>query len=187
MWRCGADMASDITPEKLVDTYRKVAIYHSGLEALATKYQTEDKKRAALVGVDLTIRFLRRLNVDRRLTAALIEAKLIIERNIDGGRTEKKQQIERDVVDCVALELQIRCKVSVDDALKAIVGNDREAADHLETFRKRIRRGKGRNVAARAQFDRFMKLAEGLPPQVAVERALRAAASLRGKKVQKAR
>ena len=95
-------MADPPSTENVANTYRKVTIFYSALEKLAARYE-EDKGRAALAAVGLTVRFLQQLNVDRSLLAALVEAQLIIERSIDGGRTPKKQQTERSVVDCVQL------------------------------------------------------------------------------------
>lgn len=90
-------MAKLPSTEKVVNTYRKVTVFYSALEKLAAKYETEDKSRAALVAVGLTLRFLQQLNVDRSLLAAFIEAQLIIERDI-GGRTAAKQRMERSGV-----------------------------------------------------------------------------------------
>ena len=174
-------MASNVTPEKLIDTYKKVAIYYSGLERLATKYQTEDKGRAAFAAVGLTIRFLQRLNVDRSLMAALFEAQFIIDRETNGRRTAKKQQMLQDAVDSAAIELQLRCKVKLDDALRAIVGNNPEAANHLRDFRKNMRAG--RNVPAQVLFDDFIKEFRGMSPEAAVKKVLRVCANMRGKKV----
>jgi hypothetical protein len=174
-------MAELPSTDKVVNTYRKVTVFYSALEKLAAKYESEDKSRAALAAVGLTVRFLQQLNVDRSQLAAFIEAQFIIERSIDGGRKAKKQQTERDVVDCVALELQIRCRVNLKDALKAIVGSDPEAATHLRDFRKSM--NAGRKPPARALFDENMKLFRDLPPQEAAKKALRVCANLRGKKV----
>ncbi len=171
-----------VPQEKLVDIYKKVFAYYSGLKALAKKYQTEDKGRAAWAAVDLTVRFVHKLNVDPSLKAALIEAQMIIARNIEGGATKKQQDKERDVVDSVALELQLRCKVKLADALKAIVGNDPEAAAHLKQARKDVRSGR-KGAEALSMFDEVIKLSRDMPPREAMERALRAAAALRGKMV----
>jgi hypothetical protein len=173
-------MADPPSTQKVVDTYKKVTVFYSALEKLAAKYEAEDKGRSALAAVGLTVRFLQQLNVDRSLIAALIEAQLIIERDI-GGRTAAKQRMERNVVDSVALELQLRSKVKLSDALKAIVGSDPEAAAQLKDFRKNMKAG--RNAAAQAQFDKFMKLVRDMPPQEAAKKALRVCANLRGKKV----
>lgn len=173
-------MTEPPSTEKIVNTYRKVTVFYSALEKLAAKYEAEDKRRAALAAVGLTVRFLQQLNVDRSLIAALVEAQLIIERDI-GGRTAAKQRMERNVVDSVALELQLRCKVKLDDAMKAIVGSDPEAAAQLKDFRKNMRAG--RNAAAQTQFDKFMELFRDIPPQAAMKKALRVSANLRGKKV----
>ena len=126
------------------------------------------------------MRFLQRLNVDRSLCAALIEAEHVIERDI-GGRTAKKQEMERDVVDCLALYHQRRCKVKPKDALRAIVGSDPDAASHLENFYKKTMAGTKRE--ARARFDEMNELFRDMPAQVAMKRALRLVANLRGKKV----
>lgn len=177
-------MAETPTTEKVINTYRQVTIYYSALEKLAAKYQTEDKSLCAFAAVGLTVRFLQRLNVDRSLCAALIEAQHIIERK-GGGRTEKKQEIERDVVDCLALYHQRRCGVNKKDALRAIVGTDPDAQTHLVNFYKKTMAGT--KPEARARFDEMNKLFEGIQPQVAMKKALRLVANLRGKKVQNAR
>ena len=164
--------------QKQIET--SLRAYYSGLQLLAKKYQTEDKGRAAFAAVGLTIRFLQRLNVDRSLVAALLEAQFIIDRETN-GRTAKKQQIVQDAVDSVAVELQLRCKVKLDDALKAIVGNNPEAASHLKDFRKNMRAG--RNAQAQSLFDTYIKEFTGMPPEAAMKKALRASANMRGKKV----
>jgi hypothetical protein len=171
---------NDVSPQKLLNTYRSVTAYYVGLEQLAIKFQTEDKGRAAFAAVGLTIRFLQRLNVDRSLVAALLEAQFIIDRETN-GRTTKKQQMAQDTIDSVAVELQLRCKVKLDDALKTIVGNNPEAANHLRDFRKNMRAG--RNAPAQALFDEWIKEFREMPPEAAMERALRASANMRGKKV----
>lgn len=132
-------MAELPSTEKVINTYRQVTIYYRALEELAGKYQTgKIKSRCAFRAVEYTVKFLQGLNVDRSLCAALIEAQEIIEREIEGGRTEKKQEMERDVVDCLALFHQRRCRVKPKDALRAIVGNDPAAQSHLENFNKKM-------------------------------------------------
>jgi hypothetical protein len=173
-------MASNVTPEKLIDTYRSVVAFYAGLGQLAVKFQNEDKGRAAFAAVGLTIRFLQRLKVDRSLVAALLEAQFIIDRETN-GRTAKKQQMVQDAIDSVGIELQLRCKVKLDDALKAIVGNNPEAANHLRDFRKNMRAG--RNAPAQALFDHYIKEFREMSPEAAMKRALRASANMRGKKV----
>ena len=172
-------MADLPSVQKVVSTYRNVTYFYSALEKLASKFE-EDKSRAAFAAIGLTIRFLQRLKVDRSLLAAFVEAQLLIERDI-GGRTATKQRIERNVVDAVAVELQRRCKVKLDDAIRKVVGNDLKAAQELKDFRKNMRAG--RNPAAQTQFDDFMNLYRGLNPQTAIKNALRTSANLRGKKV----
>ena len=178
-------MAETPSPQKVIDTYKNVTFFYAGLEALAAKYQAADKSRAAMAAVGLTIRFLQRLNVDRSLIAALIEAQLIIERSVDGGVTEKKQQMGKDVADCVAFFHQRRCNVKPADAFRAIVGSDPAAKTHLENFYKKTM--SGQKPEARVLFDEMNKLFEGMPPEVAMKRSLRSVLNLRGKKVQKAR
>jgi hypothetical protein len=172
-------MADLPSAEKVVSTYRNVTYFYSALEKLASKYE-EDKSRAAFAAVGLTIRFLQRLKVDRSLLAAFVEAQFIIERDI-GERTATKQRIERNVVDAIAVELQRRCNVKLDDAIRNVVGNYPKAAQELKDFRKNMRAGK--NPAAQAQFDDFMNLYRGADPQTAIKNALRISANLRGKKV----
>ena len=172
-------MADLPSVEKVVSTYRNVTYFYSALEKLASKFE-EDKSRAAFAAIGLTIRFLQRLKVDRSLLAAFVEAQLLIERDI-GGDTATKQRIERNVFDAVAVELQRRCKVKLDDAIRNVVGNDLKAAQELRDFRKNMRAG--RNAAAQAHFDGFMKLFRDMPPQAAMKKALRVCANLRGKKV----
>jgi hypothetical protein len=177
-------MADLPSTEKVVNTYRQVTIYYDALEKLAAKYETADKGRAAMAAVGLTIRFWQRLNVDRSLLAALIEAQLIIERSIDGNRTEKKQEMERDAVDCVALFYRPKT-IKKPAALKAIVGSDPGARSHLENFYKKMM--SGQKPEARAQFEKMKELFADMTPEESWERALRACTNLRGKKVQKAR
>jgi hypothetical protein len=171
---------NDVSPQKLLNTYRSVVAYYGGLEQLAIKFQTEDKGRAAFAAVGLTIRFLQRLNIDRSLVAALLEAQFIIDRETN-SRTAKKKQMAQDAIDSVAVELQLRCKVKSDDALKAVVGNNPEAANHLRNFRKNMMAG--RNAPARALFDEYIKGFREMRPEAAMKRALRASANMKGKKV----
>jgi hypothetical protein len=174
-------MTEPPSAEKVLNTYRKVTVFYSALEKLAAKYEAEDNKgRAALAAIGLTVRFLQQLNVDRSLLAAFVEAQLTIERDI-GGRTAAKQRVERNVVDSVAVELQRRCGVKLEDAIRNIVGNDPKAAQELRDFRKNVRAG--RNVAAQTYFDNSMKSFRDIPPQAAMKKALRVCANLRGKKV----
>jgi hypothetical protein len=168
---------------ELPSTEDWVKVLIAALEILPAKYKGKDKSLAALGAVSLTRTILLKLNVDPGVLAPLFEAQLIIQRSL--GRTEKKQQMERDIVDCLALFHQRRCNVKSKDALRAIVGTNLAAQTHLENFYKKMMAGKKRE--ARALFDEFNKRFDGVPSQKAMKATLQTCAALRGRKVQNAR
>jgi len=178
-------MAELPSTEKVINTYRKVTIYYSGLEATATSFQ-KDKSRSALAAVGLTVRFLLSLKVPRELLAPLMEAGQIIEREL-GARTAKQQQTERDVWDSVVVSLLNAEGMKLEDAATKIHERDPAEANRLLVFRNHLGKGKTKGTAEARNLYRLLKndfIARF--PRNTGAKALRASKAMRGKKGQNA-
>ena len=156
-------------------------IFCAGLDAVAAKFSV-DKGRAAHVSVGLTVRFLKNLNVDRRLLAALVEAQLIIERD-NGGKTALKQRQERDILNSVTVSLLMEEGMKLEDALKKIHDRDPDAAKKLKVFRNNLMKSTSKaSKVARDNYHQLKKNFKELVPKETAKRALRASLAMSGKK-----
>jgi hypothetical protein len=173
-------MAELPSTEKVTDTYRKVTIYYRNLVKAAANFE-KDKSVSALTAVSSTVRFLMELKVHRGLLAPLVEAGQIIEREME-VRTAKGQQNERDMWDSAVVTLLNNDGMSINDALKAIVGRDSAALERLKTFRERLTRKTGPKEL-REQYFELMKVFKGRFPTDTGKRALKASHAMRGKKL----
>jgi hypothetical protein len=124
------------------------------LDVNLTDLYKRDKARAALSAIRTTIGDARHRKMHRSFIDALLEAERIIRPHVKGEAKMKKMR--PDMLGSVALELLIRDKVKLNDALKVIVGDDEKAASRLLNFRKNMRAG--RNATAKVDFDYLMKL-----------------------------
>jgi hypothetical protein len=172
----------NVTPEKLIDTYRKVTLYYAGLEAGATSFQTKDKSVCALAAVGLTLRFLSNLKVPRELLAPLIEAAQIIKRDI-GAETLVEQRQVRDIWDSVVVSLHQEEGVKLEAAAKKIHDHDPGEVKRLLVFRNNMRKGKSEGMREARNLYHLLKTDfRNRFPKNTATRALRACKAMRGKK-----
>jgi hypothetical protein len=140
--------------------------FHAALEAAAQNYESH-KMESAPLAVRAALDFVNWSLWSEHLRAPLIEAADFLELNIDPDRRETYRQslhivrqigaadsVTSDKPDdpwftkvvfdkisgSVAVELQLRCGISLNDALKNVVGRDMAAARKLKDFRNNMKR-----------------------------------------------
>ena len=175
-------MAETPSPEKVINTYRQVTIYYSGLETAATNFQTKDKSACALAAVGSTLRFLLNLKVPRELLAPLIEAAEIIKRDI-GAETLVEQRQVRDIWDSAVVSLHQEEGVKLEDAAKKIHDHDPGEAKRLLVFRNNMRKGKSVGMREARNLYHLLKMDfRNRFPKNTAARALKASRAMKGKK-----
>jgi hypothetical protein len=180
-------MAELPSTEKVINTYRQVTNFYSGLEKSAAKYQTEDKSVCALEAVGLTVRFLLNLKVPRELLAPLIEAAQIVKRELKVETLLEQQHVHK-IWDSAVVSLLNAEGVKLEDAAKKIHEHDHQGAARLLTFRNTMRKGRtGEMREARDLYHLLKTDFKSRFPTNTATRALRASKAMRGKKGQSAR
>jgi hypothetical protein len=89
--------------------------------------------------------------------------------------------IEDKILGSAAVECQLLCKVSLDQALKIVVGRDARARKRLKDFRYNMK-AKDSPKGAREEFFSLMQAMAGCPPESAAQLVLEAYRNTLGKK-----
>jgi hypothetical protein len=88
---------------------------------------------------------------------------------------------EDKILGSAAVECQLLCKVSLDQALKIVVGQDSRARKRLKDFRYNMK-AKDSPKGAREEFFSLMQAMAGCPPESAAQLVLEAYRNTLGKK-----
>jgi hypothetical protein len=84
-------------------------------------------------------------------------------------------------VGSVAVECQLLCKVSLDQALKIVAGQDSRTRKRLKDFRYNMK-AKDSPKGAREEFFSLMQAVAGVPPEQAAQLVLEGYRNTQGKK-----
>jgi hypothetical protein len=171
-----------ITTKGMRGYFETLALIKAFRAVLETAAKETDKSAGAHSAIAATVTFLIANKTPRHLLAPLVHAAEIIQRDMG----VKAMSLERagDVFDAIAVDLQRRCGVTLEGALRNIVGNDPAAAQHLRDFRKNIMSKKSVPKGARDFYNLTMRdHYTGLPPDKAMKKALAVCNARRGQKV----
>jgi hypothetical protein len=175
------------------------------LEVIARFYENRKLESAALA-VRAALEFVERMHFGKHLHAPLLEAVDIIERGVDPERraiyarvvkiietmephttaSADLRWITKETVDkilaSVAVELQLRCGVKLNDALKRVAGRDAGAVKKLKDFRYNMTRLDSPRGAREMYFKLIHSSLDGSSPSDAADRVLKYCHSMQGKK-----
>lgn len=102
--------------------------------------------------------------------------------SLDDFKTEKLPKAITDkILGSIAVECQLLCRVSLDQALKNVVGHDSRARKRLKDFRYNMK-AKNSPKGAREEFFSVMQAVAGVPPEQAAQLALEEYRHALGKK-----
>ena len=102
--------------------------------------------------------------------------------SLDNYNTKKlPKAITNKIIGAVAVECQLLCKVSLDQALKIVSGQNSRARKKLKDFRYNMK-AKDSPKGAREEFFSLMQAVAGLPPEQAAQLVLEGYRNSLGKK-----
>jgi hypothetical protein len=137
-----------------------------------------DKSASATAAVSATMDFLRAIHAPIRLSAPLAEALNII--GIDYPKAMPKER-QGMVMNSIAVELQRRCGVKLEDALKKVAGRDPQAVNRLKNFKYNMLEKDSPRGAQELYFS-LLQGFKGMSPKSAADLALTVSKAWRGKK-----
>jgi hypothetical protein len=162
------------------ETRACIKSYVSVLETAAAGLE-KDRAKSAHEALAATITFLIAIRQPRHVLAPLVEAAEIVQRemNVKGAVT---LDVANKVLQSIAVSLQIEDGVSMNDALRNVVGHDPVEATSLKNFRKNMLAKDTPRGARDYYYLTLRSDFRDMPPEEAAKKALVVCSRLRGKK-----
>jgi hypothetical protein len=183
--------------------------FWEALQIAARDYE-DHKRESAALAVRAALRFVDWMHWSEHLRAPLLEAADILENGVDPDRRATyvralrvtknigvdhptdagiaeddpwlTKAVQDKIIGSVAVELQLRCGVKLENALRNVVGRDASAAKKLKDFRNNMKRLDSPKGARKTYYDLIQASLNGSSPGDAADRALKYYHALCGKK-----
>ena len=163
-----------------IETRAAIQSYAAVLEATAKEFE-KDRTQGARSAIAATVTFLIALRLPRRLTAPLVEAAEIVQREM-GVKGAISKDVAEKVIQSIAVSLQLECGVSELKALRNVAGSDSKATTRLRNFRGNMM-NKDSPKGAKDFYFRILRTDfKDLSPEQAMNKALTVCARMGGKK-----